>query len=115
MPEGGRIVNIGSIHSVLRPVGASIYTATKVACEAFAAVLSKELAPRGITVNTLGLSPTDTDMYRSLSETARQKFLAMLPIPRLATPEDICNAIDFFCSPASGMVTGQTIYLGGIA
>ena len=43
-----------------------------------------------------------------------ETLLASLPISRLATPEDVINVIDFFASPGSGYVTGQTVFLGGI-
>ena len=53
-------------------------------------------------------------MYRSLPSAKQEEFVKGLPIPRLAEPEDIFNVIDFFCSPASSFITGQTIYLGGV-
>jgi 3-oxoacyl-[acyl-carrier protein] reductase len=40
--------------------------------------------------------------------------IAGLPIPRMATSEDVFNVLDFFASPASGYVTAQTIFLGGV-
>jgi 3-oxoacyl-[acyl-carrier protein] reductase len=40
--------------------------------------------------------------------------VARLPLPRMATPEDIFNVVDFFASPKSSYVTAQTIFLGGI-
>jgi 3-oxoacyl-[acyl-carrier protein] reductase len=111
---GGRIINIGSVHTVLEPVGASAYVASKAGLQGLTGVLSKEFAPFGITVNTLGLSPMDTDMFASLTEGQRAAFIAALPIPRLATFADVVNVVDFFCSEQSGFITGQTVWLGGI-
>lgn len=110
---GGRIVNIGSILTRLEPVGASIYAATKAAVETFSGVLAKELAGRGITVNTIGMASLDTDMFRALGKRG-QEYVDALPIQRLATPDDVMNVLDFFLSPRSSFITGQVVYLGGV-
>jgi len=111
----GRIITIGSIHARIAPVGASIYAATKAAQETLSQVLSKEFSSDGITVNTLALSPIDTDMLRaSGTPEVVQKVIDGLTISRLAEPDDVLNVIDFFASERSGFVTGQTLFLGGV-
>lgn len=110
----GRIVTIGSIMAVVEPAGGSIYTATKAAVGALTNVLARELAPRGITCNTLGLSVIETDMVDTLSSDLLDKIVASMPMPRRATSEDVMNLLDFFLSDASGYVTAQTVYLGGL-
>jgi 3-oxoacyl-[acyl-carrier protein] reductase len=111
----GRIVNIGSIHAEIAPVGASVYAASKAAQDTMVQVLSKELAGWGITVNTLGLSPIETSMLRaSGTPEVIQKVIDGLTIPRLAEPEDVFAGIDFLCSKGAGFYTGQTLYLGGV-
>lgn len=110
----GRIVTIGSIMAVVEPAGGSIYAATKAAVEALSNVMARELAPRGITCNTLGLSVIETDMLASLSRDLLDKIVASMPMPRPATPDDVMNLLDFFLSDASGYITAQTVYLGGL-
>ena len=110
----GRIINIGSIAAVLEPAGEAVYAATKSASMTLTAVLAKEFAGYGITVNTLAVTALETDMLDQLSDGSINKLVAGLPIARLATPEDIFNVIDFFASPRSGYVTAQTVSLGGI-
>ncbi len=110
----GRIINIGSIASVLSPVGEAIYAATKSATSTLTSVLAKEFAGYGVTVNAVGVTALETDMLEQLPPETVENLLASLPISRLATPEDVINVIDFFASPASGYVTGQTVFLGGI-
>jgi 3-oxoacyl-[acyl-carrier protein] reductase len=113
--DGGRIVNIGSIHSQIAPIGASVYAASKAAQETMVQVLSKELADWNITVNTLALSPIETSMLRaSGTPEVIQRVIDGLTIPRLAEPADVFNGIDFFLSERSRFITGQTIYLGGV-
>ena len=112
--EGGRIINIGSMHAILEPIGASVYAATKAALITLTAVLAKEFAGYGITVNAVGVTALETDMLQQLSQETVSDLVASLPIPRLATLDDIVNVIDFFASPKSGYVTAQAVYLGGI-
>jgi 3-oxoacyl-[acyl-carrier protein] reductase len=110
----GRIINIGSIAAESDPVGEAVYAASKSASMTLAAVLAKEFATYGITVNTVAVTALETDMLRQLPERAVSALLASLAIPRLAMLDDIINVIDFFASPRSGYITAQTIFLGGI-
>ena len=110
----GRIINIGSMASVLEPVGDSIYAATKAASMTLAGVLAKEFASYGITVNTLAVSALQTDMLGELPREKVDALLAALPLPRLATPDDVFNVVDFFASSESSYVTAQTVFLGGV-
>jgi 3-oxoacyl-[acyl-carrier protein] reductase len=110
----GRIINIGSIAAELDPVGEAVYAASKSASMTLAAVLAKEFASYGITVNTVAVTALETDMLDQLPQPAVSALLASLPIPRLATLDDIINVIEFFASPRSGYITAQTVFLGGI-
>jgi 3-oxoacyl-[acyl-carrier protein] reductase len=110
----GRIVNIGSMAAAMEPVGDSVYAATKAATMTLAGVLAKELAGYGITVNTLAVSALETDMLRQLPRAQVDRVVAGLPLPRMATIEDITNVLDFFAAEASGYVTAQAVFLGGI-
>jgi 3-oxoacyl-[acyl-carrier protein] reductase len=110
----GRIIAIGSMASTLEPVGDSVYAATKSASQTLTGVLAKEFAGYGITVNTVAVSALDTDMFRQLTRKKVDKVIAELPLPRMATPDDIFNVIDFFASERSSYITAQTIFLGGV-
>ena len=110
----GRIINIGSMAATLEPVGDSVYAAMKAASMTLAAVLAKEFAGYGITVNTLGVTALETDMLEQLPRARVDAVIAGLPIPRLATAQDVLNVIDFFASPSSGYITAQAVFLGGV-
>ena len=115
--EYGRIINIGSMASSLEPIGDSIYAATKAGISSLANVMAKELSSMNITCNTLAITAIETDMLNSHSATAQikiQEIVNSLPIPRMASVEDILNVIDFFAADRSSYVTAQTIFLGGI-
>ncbi len=110
----GRIIAIGSMASTLEPVGDSMYAASKAASMTLSGVLAKEFGSYGITVNTVAVSALETDMLRQLPRAKVDAVVAGLPLPRLATPDDVFNVIDFFASPRSSYVTAQTVFLGGV-
>lgn len=110
----GRIINIGSMASVLEPVGDSVYAATKSAAMTLTGVLAKEFSSYGITVNTLGISAIETDMLGQLPVDRVLDVIDGLPLPRFATPADVFHVIDFFASPESSYVTAQSVFLGGV-
>ncbi len=115
--EQGRIINVGSMASSLEPIGDAIYAATKAGISSLANVMAKELSSMNITCNTLAITAIETDMLNSHSAVAQVKIKEIinnLPIPRMATVDDILNVIDFFAADRSSYITAQTIYLGGI-
>ena len=94
-----------------------MYAATKSAISTLANVMAKELSSMNITCNTVAITAIETDMLNSHSDIAKEKIrdiINSLPIPRIATVDDVTNVIDFFASEKSSYITGQTIYLGGI-
>lgn len=111
----GRIVNISTIHVPLCTKGSSLYSASKAAIEQLSKILAREVASSGITVNTLGLSFVNhTGMVENLSEDAISKTLDQTILKSKLDFSDVTHAINFFISEKSNMVTGQTLYLGGV-
>jgi len=110
----GRIINIGSMAVSLEPMGDSVYAATKAGLSTLANVMAKEFGPMNVTCNTLGITAIESDMLAQLPRDKIDAIIANLPAPRFATPADILNVVDFFASEASGYVTAQTVYLGGV-
>jgi len=115
-PEGGSVINIGSIVGPM-PVGsASVYSATKAAVDAITVSLSQELGPRKIRVNSLNPGMVETEGLHAVGfaeSDFRKHVEATTPLGRIAQPEDIATAAVFFASPDSGWVTGQTLILAG--
>ena len=115
--EGGRQVHLLSVRSKLglRDRGYSSYCATKGGLVMLVKQHAMELAPHGITVN--GLAPTFvyTEMIRHVMENDafRRGLLDRIPLGRIADPKDVVGPALFFCAPASGFVTGQTLYVDG--
>lgn len=110
----GRIVNFSTVATPMKLEGEAIYAASKAAVLSLTEILARELADFGITVNSVGPTPVETDLIRSVPKEKIDRLLAQQAISRFGTFEDIANVIDFFIRQESAFVTGQNIYLGGI-
>lgn len=111
----GRIVNMTTVATPLMLEGEAVYAASKAAVLSLTQVLARELAPFNITVNSVGPTPVKTDLIRSVPQQKLDALLARQAIPRFGEPEDVVNVIEFFLKKESSFVTGQNIYLGGVA
>jgi len=113
LPEGGRIVSIGSALGERVPFeGVTVYSMTKSALQSFARGLARELGPRGITVNLVQPGSTDTDMNPSNGEGAETQR-AMTALGRYGKPEDIAAAVTFLAGPGARQITGTAITVDG--
>lgn len=109
----GRIINIGSVVGSIGNPGQVHYAAAKAGLIGFSKSLAKEVASRGITVNTVAPGFIETDMTRALSEEQRKAYQSQIPLGRLGTAEDIAQAVLFLAGPQAGYVTGQTLHVNG--
>ncbi|RFC42254.1 MAG: 3-oxoacyl-[acyl-carrier protein] reductase [Verrucomicrobia bacterium] len=111
----GRIVHVTST-SVLVPIPNLVLSnALRAAVTAFAKTLSTELAPDGITVNSVAPGATDTERIRQLypDPKALEAAVAKIPAGRLAAPSEVAAAAVFLCSVPAAMITGQTLVVDG--
>lgn len=112
---GGRIVLISS-RGALGLQTRTAYSATKAGMIGMARTWALELAGSGITVNVVAPGPIASDMFYDVIEpgSEREKKLAdAIPVGRIGTPQDVAESVAFFCSPGSGFVTGQVLYVCG--
>ncbi len=115
----GRIVNISST-SALGNRGQANYAAAKAGLQGFTKTLAIELGKFGITTNAVAPGFIETDMTKATAERVGVPFdkfveaaISQIPVGRSGKPEDIANAVAFFCDEASGFVNGQVIYVAG--
>lgn len=112
--KAGRIVNLTTVAVPLDLAGEAAYAASKAAVESLTRVAARELGSYGITVNAVGPSPVRTALLRTVPEEKLHELLAQQALNRFAEPADVCHAVDFFLRVESRMITGQTLYLGGV-
>ena len=112
--DNGRIINVSTINTVLAAPLSALYQGTKGAIEQFAFVASRELGPRGITVNVVSPGATDTDLLRASNPPeALEQLPAFIPLGRLGQPPDVANVVAFLAGPDGAWVTGQNIRASG--
>jgi 3-oxoacyl-[acyl-carrier protein] reductase len=114
MRDGGRIINISTLNTVLPGPGISVYAGSKGALEQFTAVAAHELGPRGITVNTVSPGATDTDLLRSTNTPeGLEMFKRFTPLGRLGEPADVADVVAFLAGPDGRWMTGQNLRAAG--
>ncbi len=114
MPDGGRIVNVSTVNTVLPAPGISLYAASKGAVEQLTIIAAHELGERGITVNTVSPGATDTDMLSDHnSPEGKEMMREMSPLGRLGQPEDVADVIAFLVGPDGRWMTAQNLRAGG--
>ncbi len=115
-PEGGSIINIGSIVGPMPAPQASAYSASKAAVDAITVSLSQELGPRRIRVNSLDPGMVETDGLRAsgLHEGAfREQQDRETPLGRIGQPDDIALAATFLAGDDARWINGQVIVASG--
>lgn len=112
---GGRIINIGSVHSHTAMKLYAHYGACKAGVAQLTRVLALEWAEYGILVNCVapGSVPTEINKEWLAKPENLQSNLNRIPVNRLGTPQDIAAAVVFLCSEYASYITGQTIYVDG--
>ena len=115
--KGGNIINISSGASKYPLPGASLYSATKAALDAFTIALSKELGAKNIRINSILPGATETEGAASAGVTAgseyEKMFIANTPLGRRGQPEDIAKAAVFLASDDAAWITGEQISVSG--
>ncbi|WP_342028242.1 SDR family oxidoreductase [Aureimonas jatrophae] len=112
--EGGRIVSFSSSVVGLYQPTYGAYAATKAGVEAMTHILAKELGPKKITVNAVAPGPVATKLF--LDDKTEEQIATvakMIPLGRLAEPQDIAAAVAMLLGPDSHWITGQVIRANG--
>lgn len=111
----GHIINFSTIHVPLATVGASIYAASKSAVEQFTRIFGKEVAHAGVSVHCLGLPfVKESTMMELVAPDVVTRISQLLAHQNPLEIAELVKCIDALAALPPGVVTGQTVYLGGV-
>jgi acetoacetyl-CoA reductase len=109
----GRIVNISSVNGQTGQFGQTNYSAAKAGMHGFTMALAREVARKGVTVNSVSPGYCRTAMVAAIPENIRNQIIANIPVGRLGEPSEVARVVDFLCADESGFITGANIPVNG--
>lgn len=115
-PDGGSVINIGSVVSRKTVPNSAVYTATKHAVDGLTRTLALELGPRKIRVNSINPGGVDTEGVRDMGiigSDFHKKIIDDTPLGRFGQPEDIAPVASFLASDDSSWITGEILGVSG--
>jgi len=116
IPDGGRIVNIGSLLSHRGAADQTAYSAAKHAVLGFTRAFARHAAARGVTVNAVCPGWVRTDMARARwteLDIGPDEAAAGVPLGRIVEPAEVAAVVYFLVSEAAGTITGQALNIDG--
>lgn len=113
MGAGSSIVLIGSIADMVGTKGYGLYGASKAALRSLTRTWANELAAKGVRVNIVSPGPTDTAMFEQASQELKDAITSLVPLGRMARPEEIAAAALFLASDEASFVTGAELCVDG--
>ncbi|NBV41589.1 3-oxoacyl-[acyl-carrier-protein] reductase [bacterium] len=109
----GRIINISSVVGVMGNQGQANYAASKAGMIGFAKSIAKELGAKGVTCNVVAPGFIETEMTESLPKDYLDNIMALVPLKRLGTSQEVADLVLFLASDMSSYITGQVIAIDG--
>lgn len=109
----GRVINISSMGGQTGNFGQANYSVTKGGIIAFTMTLAREVARKGVTVNSVSPGYTATDMTSGMPEAVVKQVNSMIPMGRMGDPAEIASAVTFLASPQASYITGQVLGVNG--
>lgn len=116
---GGRVINIASDAARVGTSDEAVYSACKGGLISFTKSIARELARKGVLLNTVCPGPTNTPMMQSVLGTGddavkwKDAMVRGIPLKRMGEPEDYAGIVAFLASEDAGFITGQTISVSG--
>jgi acetoacetyl-CoA reductase len=109
----GRVVNISSVNGQTGQFGQTNYSAAKAGMHGFTMAMAREVARKGVTVNSISPGYCETAMVMAVPEDVRNKIIESVPVGRLGKPSEIARAVAFLAADDAGFITGANIPVNG--
>ena len=111
--RSGRIINISSVSGVMGNAGQINYAASKAGVIGMTKTAAREMAGRNITVNAIAPGYIKTDMTEAMTEDAKSKVNAIIPLGYQGEAKDIANMVAYLAGEEGRYITGQVIKIDG--
>jgi acetoacetyl-CoA reductase len=109
----GRIVNISSVNGQTGQFGQTNYSAAKAGMHGFTMAMAREVARKGVTVNSVSPGYCETALVMAIPEHIRAGIVEKVPVGRLGNPSEIARTVEFLTADDAGFITGANIPVNG--
>jgi acetoacetyl-CoA reductase len=109
----GRVINISSVNGQTGQFGQTNYAAAKAGMHGFTMSMAREVARKGITVNSISPGYCETALVMAVPEDVRAKIIESVPVGRLGKPSEIARTVAFLAAEDAGFITGANIPVNG--
>jgi acetoacetyl-CoA reductase len=109
----GRVVNISSVNGQTGQFGQTNYSAAKAGIHGFSMAMAREVARKGVTVNTVSPGYCRTALVAAIPDAVRDEIVARVPVGRLGEPSEIARTVAFLSADDAGYITGANIPVNG--
>jgi acetoacetyl-CoA reductase len=109
----GRVVNISSVNGQTGQFGQTNYSAAKAGMHGFTMAMAREVARKGVTVNTISPGYCRTTLVDTIPDQVKSDIIARIPVGRLGEPSEIARVVDFLSADDAGFITGANIPVNG--
>ena len=109
----GRIVNISSVNGQTGQFGQTNYSAAKAGMHGFTMALAREVARKGVTVNSISPGYCETALVMAMNDDIRAQIVEGVPVGRLGQPGEIARAVEVLAADDAGFITGANLPVNG--
>lgn len=109
----GRVVNISSVNGQTGQFGQTNYSAAKAGMHGFTMALAREVARKGVTVNSVSPGYCETALVMAMPQEIRSGIVDKVPVGRLGRPDEIARTVAFLTADDAGFITGANIPVNG--